>query len=406
MTSLRNAFETAWHEALRDLDPTRLVRQHLEQLELHGPATLIAVGKAAPAMALGAFQALTRSTHGLVITTDGTRFDGLPTDARVMFASHPVPDARSIAAAEAALRLARTTHDRTLLVLVSGGASSLLCAPTGLSFAQKHRVTDQLLRSGASIRAFNTVRRHISGVKGGGLAVACPARVHCAVISDVVGGAVHDVGSGPAVPDPTTVQDARDIVRRYLEEDLAVLCEAAFRESLKPTQDVLGRVSSAMLASPEDLARALSSRLREQGWDVGEGRMLEATAEKLSEALLRHARELAPGQGWVVACEPTLHVPDGACRGGRAGWVALHALRSLPDDVTLWAAASDGVDGSGGTGGACVTGKEKHSIDPTSIEACLLRRNDVVAHAALGSSLQGKPTGLNLTDVYAVLRAR
>jgi glycerate-2-kinase len=86
--------------------------------------------------------------------------------------------------------------------------------------------------------------------------------------------------------------------------------------------------------------------------------------------------------------------------------VALHALRSLPEDVTLWAAASDGVDGNGGTGGACVTGKEKHRIDPASVDACLSRRDDVAVHTVLGSSLQGKPTGSNLTDVYAVLRAR
>jgi len=406
MTSPRAAFETAWWEALRDVDPTRLVREHVRQLAPRGLATVIAVGKAAPAMALGAFQALARPPHALVITTNGTCFEGLPTEARVVFASHPVPDARSIAAADAALHLARTSKDGTLLVLVSGGASSLLCAPIGMSLEQKQKVTDQLLRSGASIRECNTVRRHISGVKGGGLAVACPTRVHCAVISDVVGGAAHDVGSGPAVVDPTTVQDARDVVRQHLDEGLSKLCESAFRESLKPTEDVLARVSSAMLASPEDLAHALSSRLRAQGWDVCDGNMIEATAERLSEALVRHARALVPGQGWVVACEPTLHVPEGAGRGGRTGWVALHALRSLPEDVTLWAAASDGVDGNGATGGACVTGEQKHRIDPVSVDACLFRRDDVAVHTVLGTSLHGRPTGSNLTDVYAVLRAR
>jgi glycerate 2-kinase len=406
MTSTRDAFQTAWREALRDVDPTRLVREHVRQLAPRGLVTVIAVGKAAPAMALGAFQALARPTHALVITTDGTCFEGLPTEARVVFASHPVPDARSIAAADAALHLARTSKDGTLLVLVSGGASSLLCAPIGMSLEQKQKVTDQLLRSGASIRECNTVRRHISGVKGGGLAVACPTRVHCAVISDVVGGAVHDVGSGPAVVDPTTVQDARDVVRQHLDEDLCTLCESAFRESLKPTEDVLARVGSAMLASPEDLAHALSSRLRAQGWDVCAGNMPEATAESLSDVLLRRAHALVPGQGWVVACEPTLHVPEGAGRGGRAGWVALHALRSLPENVTLWAAASDGVDGNGGKGGACVTGKQKHRIDPAHVDACLLRRDDVAVHTVLGTSLQGRPTGSNLTDVYAVLRAR
>ncbi len=402
----RSAMEAAWRKALRDVDPTSLVREHLRLLAPAGPTTVIAVGKAAPAMALGAYQAVARPVDGLVVTTDGTPIEDLPADARVLFASHPVPDARSMHAADAALRLARSSQHGTLVVLVSGGASALLCAPNRLSLSQKRHVTDQMLRSGAGIRAFNTVRRHLSGVKGGGLAAACPTRVHCAFISDVVGGAPHDVGSGPAVPDPTTVQEARDIARTHLDEDVAALCEPAFRETLKPTVDVLARVTSAMLASPQDLARALSSRLREQGWDVSDGGLLEASAEGLSEVLVRRAQALAPGQGWVVACEPTLHVPEGSGRGGRAGWVALHALRSLPEDVALWAAASDGVDGVGGTGGACVSGVQKHSFEPGSVDAVLARCDDAAVHTAIGTALPGKPTGSNLTDVYAVMRAR
>ena len=105
-----------------------------------------------------------------------------------------------------------------------------------------------------------------------------------------------------------------------------------------------------------------------------------------------------------MACEPTLRLPPEVGRGGRAGWVALHAMRSLPDDVVLWAATSDGMDGVGGTAGACVGGSNKHRIDSDVIQEHIRMWNDATLHTMLGTSLPGAPTGVNMTDVYAVFR--
>jgi hydroxypyruvate reductase len=365
---------------------------------------ILSVGKAAPAMALGATAAFDDNFSGLIVTTDGTPVPDLPGSLSLLRAAHPIPDSRSVVAANTALHLARSSTSDSLLVLISGGTSSLLCAPKGLSLNEKRTVTDHLLRSGASIRECNTVRRHLSAIKGGRLGTAFRGKVHCVILSDVVGGEAHDVGSGPAVADPSTMQDADRILRRYLPPDLVQLCSASLDESIKPS--AAKDWSHAVLASPADLARTLANHLGRVGLTMTWTTLEEGTAEELSEVLLETARGLLPGQGQVIASEPTLRVPQGFGRGGRAGWVALNVLSSLPPDVTLFAAASDGVDGNSGSGGACVDGEMKHALSPSTIERHLSRRDDAAAHEALGSSLRGEPTGLNLTDVFAVLRAR
>jgi len=432
--ALRSVLERAWWLTLQDLDPSRLVFDALRALNrsgrspagwtesteveehgrrqlrpralkpLHQP-TIIATGKAAPAMAKGAIEAL-GAAQGLVVTTDGTFVPPLPESMLVMRAAHPIPDARSVRAARAALQLANTSRDATMLVLISGGTSSLLCAPERMSLAEKRTATDQLLRSGANIRECNTVRRHVSGIKGGRLAAAFRGPVHCMIVSDVVGGDAHDVGSGPACVDPTTISDAQQIIRKHLTGSLAATLMAACTESVKPSSPTGKSTSFSLLASPEDLARVFAQHLRASGWTMKTASFPTATAEELSAALVIEACALEPGHGWVVACEPTLTVPPDAGRGGRAGWVALHALSRLPDDVVLWAAASDGVDGTSGAGGACVSGSMRSALNPATVESHLAARDDAPLHHAMGTSLSGGPTGTNVTDVYGVIRAR
>jgi glycerate 2-kinase len=403
--ALRSVLERAWFLTLQELEPSRLVFDAVRELKpLHQP-TIIATGKAAPAMAKGVIDAL-GAARGLVVTTDGTLVPPLPESMLIMRAAHPIPDGRSVQAAQAALQLANTSDDDMMLVLISGGTSSLLCAPQRMSLAEKQAATDQLLRSGANIRECNTVRRHVSGIKGGRLAAAFRGPVHCMIVSDVVGGDAHDVGSGPACVDPTTMSDAQGIICRYLTGALASTLIAACTESIKPSSRTGKSASFSLLASPEDLARVFAHHLQTSGWTMKTTSLPSATAEALSAALVIEARALEPGHGWVVACEPTLSVPQDAGRGGRAGWVALQALMQLPDDVVLWAAASDGVDGTSGAGGACVSGSMRAALNPATVESHLVARNDAPIHHAMGTSLCGGPTGTNLTDVYAVIRAR
>jgi len=404
-SALRPMLERAWSHTLQDLDPYRLVFDAVRALNLLHQPTIIAAGKAAPAMTHGALDALEGEAAGLVVTTDGTALPPMPASISVMRAAHPIPDERSVRAARAALELANTSDTPSLLVLISGGTSALLCAPDGMSLEEKQNITDELLRSGANIRECNTVRRHISRIKGGRLAAAFRGPLHCMILCDVVGGAEHDVGSGPACADPTTIHDAKRIIRAHLTGDVAATALSASTESLKSSGRDDERVSS-LLAGPEDLARVFAHHLRMSGCVIETASIPTATAQELSTALVRQARSLEPGHGWVVACEPTLSIPKQAGRGGRAGWVALHALQKLPDDVVLWAAASDGVDGSSGASGACVSGSMRAELNPATVESHLVAHDDAPLHRAMGTTLQGVPTGTNLTDVYAVLRVR
>ena len=215
---------------LRAADPRLAVRRHLagsarglvlagERLEVAGRVVCLAVGKAAIPMAEEAAAILgDRLAGGLVVTNDdGSRAAGLHGSLEVRVAGHPVPDARGLRAALAAERiLAGLGGSDLLLLLLSGGASALLPAPArGLSLADKARTTSLLLRAGATIHELNTVRKHLSRLKGGGLArQAAPARVRALVMSDVVGDDLSTIGSGPASPDPTTFTDSLAILRR------------------------------------------------------------------------------------------------------------------------------------------------------------------------------------------------
>lgn len=402
---LRRHLESIWSAALQELDPALLVSTALRSTFATPDRTtpILAVGKAAPAMAAGAAIALGDDVHGIIVTTDGAPGRDLPKALRTLRASHPVPDARSIEAAQQALELARESNGG-LLVLVSGGSSALLCAPRHMALEDKRAMTDELLRSGASIHELNTVRRHVSEVKGGGLAIECPGPVVSLIISDVIGGAPHDVGSGPACVDPTTVDDAIRIIRERLHGALASRCAAACEETLKPGDPRAPAVTS-ILAGPGDLARAFAQQLQSRGWRAEHDVVVDASAEALSSLLTRRARRLDRASAWVVACEPTLRVPKGSGRGGRAGWVALHAACDLPPDTLLWAAASDGVDGSSGNSGACIWSTLASAMSRAAIAATLDARDDAPVHESLGSALRTGATGLNMTDLYAVIRA-
>ena len=218
---LRRAARSILERALAAADPARLVESELRvrggSIEAagsrfstgRGRVALVAAGKAAVPMARAAERALRHRLSEGVAVTNGT---GASLDrVRVLTASHPVPDARGQAAAREVEELARSLgREDLLLVLLSGGASALLPAPAeGLTLDDKRRTTELLLRGGATIQETNTVRKHLSRLKGGGLAAAAvPARVVTLVLSDVVGDDLSSIASGPTVPDPTTFDDA------------------------------------------------------------------------------------------------------------------------------------------------------------------------------------------------------
>ena len=176
----------------------------------------VGAGKASGHMARALEQILGEHLEGgLVIVKDGY---GAPTQKiRIVEASHPLPDARGVRATNQILKIMRSlTKQDLLIVLLSGGASSLLCAPApGLTLTDKQRTTSRLLRCGATIHELNTVRKHLSAVKGGQLAQATSAKILTLIMSDVLGDDVATIGSGPTVPDPTTFEEAKTILKHY-----------------------------------------------------------------------------------------------------------------------------------------------------------------------------------------------
>ncbi|UQA58865.1 glycerate kinase [Polyangium aurulentum] len=410
---LRSALVGAFLGALGDLDPGRLVERALPPSPPEGARVrLVAAGKAALAMTRGALARWgDRIEASLVITTDGAPFDAAAFDearVTVLRASHPLPDERSVRAAEAALaHVGGLGPEDVVLALISGGASALLSLPPpGMSLEDKRRVVRTLLEGGAPIRDVNLVRRRLSRIKGGRLALAAaPASVKTLVVSDVVDGAPHDVGSGPSVPDPTPLEEARAALVRYAP----ALVEEGVGDRLDPTPDPRSfpvRTEATILAGPEDFGRAVAARLEALGFSVEvrapEGGDAAAVAARRAE----QARSLAPGHALVIPCEPTVVLPAQRGRGGRAGWVALRAMRDLPPDAALLCGASDGADGDGGTAGAAVTRGHAEGADPRLLDEALAIFDDARAHRALGTAIDAGPTGHNLTDVHVIARAR
>lgn len=385
-------------DALAEMDPAERVARSLPRRP-HVDVSVVAIGKAAPAMAAGALRRWSDDiVEVLVVTTDGTDAMAIARDRRVdiLRAGHPIPDARSVSAAERCLELARRA--RTLLVLVSGGASALVCAPApGVSLERKQAITRALLASGASIRDVNVVRKHLSRIKGGGLARAArPAPVSTLVFSDVVGGASEDVGSGPAVGDESTVASARALLRRYAP---------AFADvPLVRTGPVESVVLARRIAAPEDLARALAKTLRARALRARVLSPSVAPVEELAREYVALARKLAPGTAWVRAAEPSVVLSPHAGRGGRSTHLAALVGLELPAGARFLAAATDGVDGTSGTGGALVTRRALLRVGEDAVHRALERYDTGPMHVAARTALPLRPTGHNLADVHVLVR--
>ena len=334
----------------------------------------IAVGKAAGAMLEGA-----RDAWSLA-----------PDEGRTFGGAHPVPDRTSIDAAEAALAFAASGGDAIRLFLVSGGASAMLCAPyADFSLAGKQDVTRALLRAGLDVARINVVRAHLSRIKGGGLAKAAGDHPRITVVvSDVLFGDASAVGSGPSLPDASTVEDARRIAESA----------GLFGLPLHETPKDLAPAPCVVASSPEVLARAATAALEQRGFSVTVLAPSIASVDELATEYVQTATSMAPRTAVVRVAEPSLVVPASAGRGGRSTHLAARVAQSLPPGVAFLAAASDGVDGVSGTAGAIVTGP----ID--GADNAIARFDTGELHLRAGTAIAEHPTGNNLADLHVVLR--
>jgi hydroxypyruvate reductase len=364
---LRRAVAAILAAGLHAVEPRRLVRRELRGLGLgggRGRLLVIAAGKAAPAMASGAEDALGDAIAGGLLVTNAPGRGGR---LEKLMASHPLPDRSGLRAAERVVSLLRGLRPSDqVLVLLSGGASAMLPAPAaGVSLRDKARATALLLRAGATIGELNCVRKHLSVLKGGGLArLAAPARVESLVLSDVVGDDLSLIASGPTVGDPTTFEDALRVLR---ERGLLHAVPVAVRRHLqagarghraetpKPGAAIFRRARTRVVGGAALALSAAAREARHQGLRPivvttrleGEARAVAGVLAAVLRECVETARPARPPVALLAAGETTVTVA-GRGRGGRNQELALAAARALdgfPAAAVVASLGTDGIDG-------------------------------------------------------------
>jgi len=411
--SRREFLEGLFKTAIAAAHPARCLPPHLPAPATQGRLIVLAAGKGAGSMTEVAERhyldahGVPERISGIAVTRHGY---GRPTRlVAVIEAGHPVPDAAGLAGTQRALDLADRAagRDDLVLVLLSGGASANWIAPApGVTLEEKQAVTRALLRSGASIGEINTVRKHLSRIKGGRLAArAYPARVVTLAVSDVPGDDPAVIGSGPTVPDPSTLADARDIVARHgLELPASVDRALADRanETPKPGDPVFAGTEFRLIARPADAFRAAEAAVRAAGYEcVFLGDRLEGEARKIAADHGRLARSIAAASRRAVILsggELTVTI-RGTGRGGPNQEYALALALEIAGANGIGSGRADDPAGAY-VDGTTLARARALGLDP----AAFLANNDSTAFfARLGDLVVPGPTWTNVNDFRAVL---
>ena len=396
-----------------------------------GRTLVLGAGKAAGAMAhaLETLWPMDAPLSGLVVTRyhhTPPRPAGLAQRIEVVEAAHPVPDVAGLKASERMMALCQgLTQDDLVICLVSGGGSALLTLPAeGLTLADKQQINRALLESGANILEMNTVRKHLSRIKGGRLAAAChPAQVVTLTISDVPGDDPAVIASGPTVPDASTCEQAIAILERYriaLPEPVWVALRSSALETPKPADPVFQGHSVQMLATPQqslqaaaDMARLaglnayiLSDEIEGESREVGKVHAALARAAARGEGSFQRPCVILSGGETTVTVRPQApDTPRG--KGGRAGEFCLGLAMALQGQKGVWglAADTDGIDGVEDNAGALVTPDTLAQAEALGLKpSVFLDRNDSYRFfEALGNLVVSGPTHTNVNDFRALL---
>jgi len=424
MTDRRPVLRAIYDAAVAAAHPDVVLASHLRPVP-KGRVICLAAGKGAAAMAaaaerhyLDALEMEPSRLTGIATTRHG---HGVPTRRiRVIEAGHPVPDEAGLKGADDSLKLAaEATADDLLLVLLSGGGSANWIAPAeGVSFAQKQQVNRALLRSGAPIGEMNVVRKHLSRIKGGRLARAGQrAEIVTLAISDVPRDDPSAIASGPTVPDPTTLADARALVARYnlsIDDAVRRALDDPNNESCKPGDAAFARAQFELIARPKASLDAAVKIARDAGYDIIElGADLEGEAREVAAEHARLAlKARSEGRRTAILSGGELTVTvRGNGRGGPNQEYALALADLLKDtsDIAALAADTDGADGGAGSAtdpaGAVIdhntfTKMKSLGLDPKAY----LANNDASAFfEATGDLLLTGPTLTNVNDVRVIL---
>lgn len=414
--SARNVLRRMFDAAVASADPMHVVARHLPDPP-RGRCIVVGAGKASAAMAAALDTAWSNvDLSGLVVT----RYDHAVAAGRIEIieASHPVPDDMSVVAATRILDKVRGLGpDDLVIALISGGGSSLLVSPAEkMTLADKRAVNQSLLASGATIGEMNTVRKHLSGIKGGKLAQAAyPARVLTLVISDVPGDDPSEIASGPTIADGTTVEEACEIVSRY-----GLVLPVSAQELLKSTRKSAPsrpmHCDVRLIASPSMALEAAAKVARNAGCaplilgDALQGESREVGTVFAGIALSAKMKGVPVSGPAVILSggETTVSLTkDANGRGGRNTEFLLSLAIGLKGAGNIWAIAgdTDGIDGVEDAAGAIVTPDTLSRMHAANIvpRSALARHDSYTAFRAINDLVVTGPTLTNVNDIRAIL---
>lgn len=391
--------------------PDRAVIAALQNKQF-GPGKIyvVAVGKAAWQMAKAAADFLQEKITAGVIITKYDHIKGDIPGMRGLEAGHPVPDENSFRATQEAMRLVEDLKEEdTVLLLLSGGGSAVFEKPL-ISGEELKDINRQLLFSGADIVEMNTIRKRLSGVKGGRFAKWCePAQIYCVVLSDVLGDPLDMIASGPAYPDLSTSQQAVEIAQKYQLR----LSEQAWECLKTETPKTAGRVETVVAGNVRELCRAAEAACQELGyetifltdWLACEARQAGSFMASIAKSHQNTKKSLA----FIAGGETVVHV-SGKGLGGRNQELALAAANEISGlkDTAVFSIGSDGTDGPTDAAGGYADQDTKETLEEKGIRIYDALKNNDAYHAlkACGGLLITGATGTNVNDVTVLLIKR
>jgi len=400
-------------EAIKAVYPENAVKKALESFENERRIKALAIGKAAWRMAKAARESLKgRISEGIVITKYGHSMGDIE-GFEILEAGHPIPDDNGIKATERALDMVKDLREEGfLLFLVSGGGSSLFELPAeNVELRHLIDITNQLLKSGATISEINAVRKHLSKVKGGRFAeIVKPAEIFSLVLSDVLGDRLDTIASGPAYPDFTTSKDALRIIQKYGIELTSRVSNAMNNETPKSLENVETKIIGSVFIACE-AAKTAAEKLGYNSMILTatldcEAREAGAFLGSIVREIVSRDRPVKRPCAVILGGETVVQV-KGNGLGGRNQELALSAARGIEglDNVVIASVATDGTDGPTDAAGGIVDGETLMRLGEKGIDVEKALDNNDSYHAleAAGDLLNTGPTGTNVNDLIILL---
>lgn len=413
MATIREDAFTIIKESIKAVLPEAAVMKALDKKNFSGDVVVIAIGKAAWNMAYAAKEKLKQKVSKGIIVTKYDHSKGPIEGFEIIEAGHPVPDENSVTGAVKALELVSNLNDGdNVIFLVSGGGSAIFEKPmTGITLEDIMVITNQLLGSGADIVEMNTVRKHLSDVKGGRFALHCKnANIFAIVLSDVLGDRLDSIASGPAYPDKSTSEEALNVIKKYKIQ----VSEQVLNTLKIETPKEINNCETVITGSVSELCSAASKVAENLGYHpIILTSTLDCEAKEAGRFLASIGREIKKGTGLkppiavIMGGETVVHL-RGKGKGGRNQELCLSAALGIEgmEDLVIFSVGSDGTDGPTDAAGGIVDGETAARIRITSdIQTEVYLDNNDSYHAlkASGDLVITGSTGTNVNDLTVLL---